>query len=268
MKKRSKTFYIGLIICGIVLLFLIIGLFVNPDKANEMDLTNKLAKPSPSHWFGCDNFGRDIFARVQSGLRMTLYISSLSVLIGATIGTVSGALTGYFGGVVDVVLMRIMDVLFAIPSIILSLVFIGVLGKGTGNVIVALGLAAAPSFAKMMRTEFIKQKEMDYVKAARLMGAGPVRILFVHILPNVAPTLLTCVFIAFNNICLAEAGLSYLGVGVEAPLCSLGGMIADAQSYLRQAPFYVFFPGFVLIVMLLGLGLLSEGGTLNRAYRK
>ena len=95
-----------------------------------------------------------------------------------------------------------------------------------------------------------------------------VRILFVHILPNFAPTLLTCIFIAFNNICLAEAGLSYLGVGVEAPLCSLGGMIADAQSYLRQAPFYVFFPGFVLIVMLLGLGLLSEGGALNRAYRK
>lgn len=268
MKKRSASFYIGLGITVFILLFVIVGIFVKPFDVNDMEVTRKLAGPSLKHWFGCDNFGRDIYVRVQAGLRMTVYISCASVLIGATLGTVVGALTGYFGGAIDAVLMRVMDVIFAIPSILLALVFVSILGKGTLNIIVALGLATAPSFAKMMRTEFLKQKEMDYVKAAKLMGAGNIRILFVHILPNVLPTLFTCIFIAFNNVCLAEAGLSYLGIGVQPPNCSLGGMISDAQSYLKQAPFYVIFPGVVLVVMLLGLGLLSEGGSLNRAYRK
>ncbi len=267
-KATNKNFIIGFCMVLAVLVFALAGLVFAPFDPEEMDAASKLAAPSLKHLFGCDNFGRDILSRVQQGTRMTLLIGLGSTAIGAVIGTVLGAVMGYFGGLLDESLMRVIDVLFAIPSILLALIFISLFGTGTFNVILALGFAIVPSFAKMVRTEFMKQREMDYVKAAKLMGAGRGRILFVHILPNVMPTLLNCVLISLNNAVLAEAGMSFLGIGVQPPQASLGRMLSEAQGYLQTAPFYTIFPGFVMIIMLLGFGLMSEGGGLKDAFRR
>lgn len=270
MKKTTtnKNFIIGFCMVLAVLVFALAGLIFAPFDPEEMDAASKLAAPSLKHLFGCDNFGRDILSRVQQGTRMTLLIGLGSTAIGAVIGTILGAVMGYFGGLLDEGLMRVIDVLFAIPSILLALIFISLFGTGTFNVILALGFAIVPSFAKMVRTEFMKQREMDYVRAAKLMGAGRGRILFMHILPNVMPTLLNCVLISLNNAVLAEAGMSFLGIGVQPPQASLGRMLSEAQGYLQTAPFYTIFPGLVMIIMLLGFGLMSEGGGLKDAFRR
>ena len=270
MKKSSsnRNFIIGLCITSAMLLFALAGFLFAPYDPEAMDASVKLAPPSLQHLFGCDNFGRDILSRVQQGTGMTLLIGVGSTVLGAVIGTVIGAVMGYFGGLLDEILMRIVDVLFAIPSILLALIFISLFGTGTFNVVLALGFAIVPSFAKMIRTEFMKQREMDYVMAARLMGASNVRILFVHILPNIFPTLFNCILISLNNAVLAEAGMSFLGIGVQPPQASLGKMLSEAQGYLNSAPFYTIFPGVTMIIMLLGFGLMSEGGAWKNAFRR
>ncbi len=155
--------------------------------------------------------------------------------------------------------MRINDVLFAFPSILLALVFVTLLGGGTWNVIIALGIAFIPSFARIVRGEFIRCKNMDYVRSAKLAGAGDLRIMFVHILPNTVPVLLSAIMIGFNNAVLAEAGMSYLGIGVQPPQSSLGRMLSEAQTYLFSAPGFALFPGIFLIMLVLGFSLLGEG---------
>ena len=182
-----------------------------------------------------------------------------TVAIGTVFGVIIGAFTGYFGGILDEVLMRINDVLFAFPSILLALVFVTLLGGGTWNVIIALGIAFIPSFARIVRGEFIRCKNMDYVRSAKLAGAGNLRIMFVHILPNTVPVLLSAIMIGFNNAVLAEAGMSYLGIGVQPPQSSLGRMLSEAQTYLFSAPSFALFPGIFLIMLVLGFSLLGEG---------
>ena len=155
--------------------------------------------------------------------------------------------------------MRIMDAMLAFPSILLALVIIGVFGPGKYNVILALGIAFIPSFARIVRSEFIRCKNMDCVQSAKLAGASNFRIMFVHILPNTFTVLLSSVLIGFNNAVLAEAGMSYLGIGVMPPDASLGRMLSEAQSYIFSAPGYAIFPGLVLILMILGFSLLGDG---------
>lgn len=270
MKRNQKNsnFIVGTVILGFIFLFAVSGLFFAPYDPETMDVTCKLAPPSLTHWFGCDNFGRDIFSRVQSGTFVSLCVGVLSVLIGTVGGTVLGALMGYYGGVLDGILMRIMDILFAIPSILLALIFISIFGSGNTNVVFALGISIIPSFAKMMRQEFILQKNMGYVQTAKLMGASDFRILLFHIFPNVLPTFLNCTLISFNNTILAEAGMSYLGIGVQPPQASLGRMLSEAQGYLYSAPFYTIFPGFIMIIMLFGISLISEKGRKQNALCK
>lgn len=262
MEKRKKYNYnliAGGIITGMMLLMIIIGIFYTPYDPNAMEPSAKFAGISLKHLMGCDNFGRDVFSRILQGSRTTLFVALCTVLIGTVCGVILGALTGYYGGLLDEVLMRINDALFAFPSLLLALVFIGILGPGKNNVIAALGIAFIPSFARIVRSEFLKYRNMDYVKSARLQGAGNIRIMFVHILPNAMPVLMSAIMIGFNNAVLAEAGMSYLGIGVQPPEASLGRMLSEAQSYLFTAPAYALFPGAVIILMVLGFSLLSEG---------
>lgn len=267
-KNRNSNFILGCVLLGGIMLFALSGIFFMPYDPEAMDVSAKLASPSLHHLFGCDNFGRDIFSRVQSGTLTTFGIGAASVLLGTVLGTLLGAFMGYYGGVVDGVLMRMLDVLFAIPSILLALIFLSLFGVGNLNVILALGFSIVPSFAKMMRQEFKHHKQMDYVLLAKMLGASDIRILFVHILPNVMPTFVNCVLISFNNAVLAEAGMSYLGIGVQPPSASLGRMLSEAQGYLGTAPFYTIFPGLVMIIMLFGFCLISEKGSGVNAMRK
>lgn len=257
--RKNKNFIAGSILTGIMLFMILVGCFYTPYNPNTMDPSARLAGVSLKHLMGCDNFGRDIFSRVLSGSRTTLIVAAGTVLIGVVFGILIGALTGYYGGILDEVLMRINDAVFAFPSILLALLFISLLGSGKYHVIIALGIAFIPSFARIVRSEFIRNKNMDYVKSAKLQGAGDFRIMFVHILPNTMTVLLSAFMIGFNNAVLAEAGMSFLGIGVQPPDASLGRMLSEAQSFLFSAPMYALFPGVTIILMVLGFGLLSDG---------
>ena len=244
---KDKNFRAGLLITGIMLCVILIGLLWTPYDPNAMSGSEKLLKPSAAHLFGTDNFGRDIFSRVIQGAGATFLIAAAAVAIGLVIGLIIGGLTGYYGGVLDEILMRI------------ALVMIAILGKGKYNIIIALGILFIPSFARIVRSEVAKQKNTDYVRNARLMGASNMRILFLHIMPNIVPVLLSSVAIGFNNAVLSEASMSYLGVGVQPPDPSLGRLLSEAQGYLFQAPWYAICTGLAIILLILGFGLLSEG---------
>lgn len=259
MKKHNYNLIVGSIITGLMLILVVVGIFYTPYDANAMDPSAKFAGISWEHWMGCDNFGRDVFSRLLEGSRSTLFVALCTVFIGTVFGVLLGAFTGYYGGLLDEILMRINDAVFAFPSLLLALVFISLLGPGRNNVIAALGIAFIPSFARIVRGEFLKYRNMDFVKSARLQGAGSLRIMFVHILPNAMPVLLSAIMIGFNNAVLAEAGMSYLGIGVQPPEASLGRMLSEAQSYLFTAPAYALFPGLFIIWMVLGFSLLSDG---------
>ena len=258
-KRRSIYLTAGVMITAVFAVLMLIGFIHTPYSPNAMNASEKFMAPSPSHIMGTDNFGRDIFSRVLKGISMTGLVAVSTVAIGGGIGTVIGAVTGYYGGIVDEVIMRINDALNGFPSILLALVIVSIAGPGKYNVIMALGILFIPSFARIVRSEYISLKERDFVKSARLMGAGNLRIIFRHIFPNVLPTLFVTITIGFNNAVLAEAGLSYLGIGIQPPDASLGSMLSDAQSFLFTAPWYAVMPGVTIVLFVLGFSLLAEG---------
>lgn len=258
-KKRNLTLILGAAITAFMLLFLVVGFFYTPYDPDAMNGAAKFAAPSPAHLFGCDHFGRDIFSRVLKGTGTTFFVAFATLLLGGTVGVLVGAFTGYFGGWIDEILMRINDVIVSFPGILLALVFIALLGPGKYNVILALGIVFIPSFARVTRSEFLARKDMDYVKSARLMGVSHLRIMFVHILPNAVPSLLSMAAIGFNNAVLSEAGMSFLGIGVQPPDASLGRMLSESQTYLMTAPWGSVFPGLAVILLALGVSLLGDG---------
>ena len=259
VKKHNKNFTAGAVITAFMLAVILIGMVWTPYDPNAMNGAAKMAGPSLAHPLGTDNFGRDILSRVIEGAGATFVIAAATVAIGLVAGLVIGGLTGYYGGWVDEIIMRLNDAIAAFPSILLALVLIALLGSGKYKVILALGLLFIPSFARVVRAEVARQKSLDYVAGARLMGAGDMRILFLHILPNIIPVLLPSVAIGFNNAVLAEASMSYLSVGVQPPDASLGRMLNEAQVYLLSAPWYALSTGAAIILLVLGFGLLSEG---------
>ena len=260
MKKHKWNGYLiaGVIITSIIVLWILIGRFYTPYPPTKMS-SAKLQGPSLAHLFGTDKFGRDIFSRVMQGSGTTLLIAALTVAIGAGIGTIVGAMTGYYGGIIDEVLMRLNDALTAFPSILLALVIISILGPGKYNVIIALGIVFIPGYARMMRTAFASQREVNYIISARLMGASSPRILMVHMLPNTVHVLLPALTIGFNNAVLAEASMSFLGIGVQPPSSSLGRMLSDAQAFLFSEPSYAILTGITIALIVLGFSLLGDG---------
>ncbi len=259
INTKETHFRVGAGVTLFMLLLVLIGIFWTPYDPNAMNAAEKMASPSLRHILGTDNFGRDIFSRVVQGAGSTLLIALCSVSIGLAAGLLIGGLTGWYGGWVDEILMRLNDSLSAFPSLLLALVLIALFHVGKYNIILALGVIFIPSFARIVRMEVARQKSLDYVRNARLMGVRDMRILFVHIMPNILPVLLSTVAIGFNNAVLAEASMSYLGLGVQPPDPSLGRMLNEAQSYLSRAPWYAFSVGLAIILLVLGFSLISEG---------
>lgn len=257
--RNNKEILFGTVILTIMLALIILGSIFMPYDPEAMDVSCKLAKPSLAHVFGCDNFGRDIFSRLIVGARTTVLVALGTVAIGTFAGIIVGAFTGFYGGAVDEILMRFNDAVLAFPSFLLALVIISVFGSGTGKVVIALGIVFIPSFARIVRSEFMRCRNLDYVRSARLMGASNLRIMFVHILPNTVQVILSSVVIGFNNAVLAEAGMSYLGIGVQPPESSLGRMLSDAQSFLFAFPMYAIVPGVTIALLVLGFSLLGDG---------
>lgn len=266
-KVRNANGYLiaGAIMTFITLLLAFVGLFWTPYSTTEMNAASKFLSPSWAHFFGTDNFGRDIFSRAMKGMSNTMSISIAVVLFSSLFGILFGSVAGYFGGVTDEIIMRLTDALNGFPSILLALVMISLLGDGRRNLVLALGIAFTPSYIRIVRSEFMRLRDADFIIRARLMHVSKVRILFVHILPNILSVFSVSVLIGFNNAILAESGMSYLGIGIKPPDASLGMMLSDAQGYLQKAPWYALTPGLTIIFIVLGMALLSEG--LRRASK-
>ena len=264
-KKWNYNLTIGLILTTIVVVTAVIGHFWTPYSPTDMNGVLKNAAPSLAHPFGNDNFGRDILSRIMNGMGTTCFVALCTVGIGVVFGTILGAITGFFGGWVDEILMRLNDALSAFPSILLALIFISLLGPGRNNIILALGILFIPSYARIVRSEIIRYKELEFVKSAQVMGAGKLRIIIVHILTNAMVSMLTSATVGFNNAVLAEASMSYLGLGVQPPEPSLGLMLSDAQAYLQIAPWSAIFPGIVIVIIILGFSMISEGLRVHQA---
>lgn len=257
--KQNKYLLAGVIMTGIAVLLALVSIVWTPYSTTAMSAAEKFDAPSFRHLFGTDNFGRDIFSRVMKGMGTTILVSTLVVVLAGAAGILIGALTGYFGGIVDEIVMRITDAINGFPSILLALVVITLMGSGRQNLIISLAIVFTPSFVRIVRSEFIRLRDADYISRARLMGVGKLRILFVHILPNIFSTFWVSIMIGFNNAILAESGMSYLGIGVQPPDATLGKMLSDAQGYLTTAPWYALAPGLSIVWLVLGFSLLSEG---------
>lgn len=259
LKKKNQNLIVGFILMGIVLAMALLSLFWTPYDPNGMNVELKNSAPTLNHIFGCDNFGRDTFSRVMVGAGNTFVVAILTVLIGVFFGSIVGLIAGYIGGWFDEIIMRLSDTLTAFPSILLALIFVAIFGSGKYTLIVALGILFIPSFARIVRSEMVRLKSGNFVKSAKLMGASNIRIIFMHILPNALASILAAVAVGFNNAVLAEASMSYLGLGVQPPEASLGRMLSEAQSYLFTNPWFAIFPGIIIVVIVLGFSLISEG---------
>ena len=257
---EASVFYMaGLILLGIVVLSFIVSLFWTPYDPEATDAAAKLMGPCIEHPFGTDNFGRDVLSRVMAASKYTIFISVAGVAIALFLGTVAGIPAGYFGGFADRAIMLLGNSIMCFPGILLALVAVAVFGASVTNVIWALGLVFAPTFARVCRVGTMEIKELDYITHARVMGVKPVRLMALHIFPNLVSQLLPATVIGLANMTLFESGMSYLGLGVQPPDASFGKMLSDAQAYVRVAPWLIIFPALMLVFYILGLYFVSEG---------
>jgi peptide/nickel transport system permease protein len=218
----------------------------------------ELQPPSSQFWLGSDDLGRDLFSRILFGARVSFIVGIVATALGAAIGVSTGLLSGYIGGWVDSVIMRFYDALLAFPGIIIGIAVISILGPSTLNVAYALAIGGLPFFARLMRSSVLSERERDYVYAARCIGARDGRIMFLHVLPNTIAPLLVQLSLAMGFAVLAEAGLSFLGLGTQPPDPSWGTMLNDSRAYLREAPWYGLWPGVALTILLVALNYLSD----------
>lgn len=258
-KKGNSFLYTGGVISAVMTALILTGYVWTPYSPTAMNAAQKFQAPSFTHLLGTDNFGRDIFSRVLQGADASFLIALCVVAISCTLGVLIGSLCGYYGGLADLLLTRICDSITAFPAILLALVVVSLTGRGSFNVVLALGILFIPSFARLVRGEFARCRDLNYIKSAKLMGVSDGRIMLRHILPNTFPVLLPAITIGFNNAILSEASMSFLGIGVQPTEASLGLMLSDSQTYLRSAPWYALGTGGAIVLLILGFSLLSEG---------
>lgn len=255
---RHRSFRLG---AGIVLVILILALaapLISNGQPNAMSLRNRFAPPSAAFWFGADNFGRDIFTRVLYGAQISLWIGFASALLAAAGGALVGMASAWFRRL-DGIIMRVMDALLAFPAILLAIGINAALGPQVSSVIIALASAYVPRMARIVRAAALVIRELDYVDAARVSGAGAGRIIFRHILPNCMAPLLVSVTFVFAYAILAEAALSFLGIGPPPPHPSWGNIIAEGRDYSVEAWWIMLFPGLAISLAALGMNLLGDG---------
>jgi peptide/nickel transport system permease protein len=261
MKAKKGNFELkagaalALLIGGISLM----GLFYLPYDYNAMDSSNRFNAPGPGNFFGADNFGRDVFSRVIAGARYTLLIAIVTVTGSAALGTALGMISGYAGGIWDEICMRVMDALSSFPGILLALVLVSLLGNSPATLVIALFVLFIPGFTRIMRNGILLYKDRDFVLAARLAGIPNHRIIFVHIFPNILPSLLSASVLGLSNAVLAESSLSYLGLGIQPPLPSWGRMLFESQSFIFNAPWCALAPGLMIMLTVLAFHYLGEG---------
>ena len=242
----------------LVVLMALLAAFIAPYDPLKQDLNNILLPPSAAHWLGTDNLGRDIVARVIYGTRVSLIAGLTSVALAVVAGSLLGMAAGFTGGTFDSIVMRLIDAILSFPALVLALALGAVMGAGLFGVVIALSVVYTPTFARLMRGQVLTIRERDYVHASRALGSPAWRIVKLHILPNVATPIVVQASLSVAFAILAEASLSFLGLGVRPPEPSWGGMINQGRGYLQQAPWIVFGPGAALFVTVLGLNFVGD----------
>jgi peptide/nickel transport system permease protein len=249
----------GACVVGLAVLAAAIGPWLVPYDPSAQELALRLEGPSRLHWLGLDELGRDIFARVMSGARISLFVGLVVVSVSASIGAAMGSLAGYYGGIVDEAISRVIDILLAFPGLLLAIALVAVLGPSLTNVVLALSLIGWVGYARVVRAQVLQAREFEYVAAARAIGAATPRILIRHVLPAALPALTVQATLGMGGAILSEAALSFLGLGVQPPTPSWGAMLNYGRVHVLDAPHLTVFPGLAIAFVVLGLNLLGDG---------
>lgn len=258
--KRNPLAMIGLLIVACLLVMAAFAPILAPHDPVAQDLSQRFQPPfSPSHWMGTDEFGRDIWSRVLFGSRITLYIVAMVAVSAPLFGLLIGTVAGYFGGWTDEILMRITDIFLAFPKLILALALVAVLGPGMENAVMAIALTSWPPYARVARAETLTVRNSDYIAAVRLQGAGPVRVIWGHVMPMCVTSVIVRVTLDMAGVILTAAGLGFLGLGVQPPLPEWGVMISAGRKYLFEQWWVATMPGLAIFVVSLGFNLLGDG---------
>ena len=250
---------VGAFIVALTVFAAVAGPWLTPYNPSAQELARRLEGPSPSHPFGLDELGRDILTRIVSGARISLLVGLCVVGVSSMLGMLFGSIAGYFGGRVDDVISRVIDVLMAFPGILLAIALVAVLGPSLGNVILALSVIGWVGYARLVRGQALRAREFEFVQAARALGAGPSRIVLRHILPTALPAVVVQATLGMAGAIIAEASLSFLGLGVQPPTPSWGTMLDAGRSHLFDAPHLTIFPGLAIALLVLGFNFLGDG---------
>jgi len=257
--RKQRLALLGGGILVVLLLTAILAPVLAPRDPLAQDLYIRLQPPSTSHWLGTDDFGRDIFSRVVYGSRISLRIGLIAISLALTGGTLLGLIAGYRGGFADMLIMRLMDLMLAFPSILLAIAIVAVTGPGIENAILAVSIVLVPQFARLVRSSVLTVREATYVEAARALGATEMRLLFYSILPNCTAPLIVQATLGLGTAILDAAGLSFLGLGAQPPVPEWGAMLSGGRELLLRAPWVMTFPGLAIFTVVLGLNLFGDG---------
>jgi peptide/nickel transport system permease protein len=257
--KANRLAFAGFLILIALVLVAAFAPLIAPDGYNDQSLARRLKPPSVDHWFGTDELGRDIFARIVWGARITIRISALVAIIAAPIGIAVGTTAGYFGGWADTVLMRINDIFLSFPGLILALGFVAALGPGIGNAVIAISLTAWPPIARLARAETLTIRKSDYIAAVRIQGAGPMRIILKHIIPMCIPSVIVRITLNMAGIILTAAGLGFLGLGAQPPTPEWGAMLSTGRQNMLGAWWIAAVPGLAILLTSLAFNLFGDG---------
>jgi ABC-type dipeptide/oligopeptide/nickel transport system permease subunit len=255
----NRTALVSLCFIAFLVFLAVFGPQLTPYNPIETNMANALKAPSSAHWFGTDQLGMDIFSRVIAGTRVSLTVGLLAVSIALTIGVILGSIAGYAGGWVDAVIMRVMDMMLAIPSILLAITLMAALGKGIDKAVIAIGLVSIPEYARIVRGSILSIKENDYIAAARVVGNSDFRIIFRHVLPNALSVIIVRATLGISSAVLDTAALGFLGMGVQPPQAEWGDMLGRARGFIFQAPHTLLFPGMAITATVLAFNLLGDG---------
>lgn len=256
--KRNKLSMVGLIILIVLVLVAIFADIIAPYEFNEM-VGPTYQTPNSQFIFGTDHLGRDIFSRVVYGSRISLKVGFISVSIALIFGVTLGAITGYYGGKVDTLVMRFIDVLQAIPDILLAIAIMSALGSGLGNLMIAVGIASVPAYARIVRSSVLTIKDNEFVEAAKANGSNDLRIIFKHIIPNCMAPIIVQATLGVAYAIINAAGLSFIGLGLEPPTPEWGAMLSDGRSYIMDFPHITLFPGLAIVVTIFALNVMGDG---------
>ena len=259
--RRNRLAMLGLALMSAILLLAVFAdVIADYDtKVVGMNMVERLQTPSAKHWFGTDGYGRDVFARIIHGSRLSLSLSIISMLIAVAVGSMIGAISGYFGGRVDDVLMRLMDMLLAIPPMLMSISIVAALGRSMANLMLALALAYMPVFARVIRSSILSVKDQEFVEAARACGTSDARIILRHIIPNAVGPIIVQATLAMGSSILTISSLSFMCMGIQPPQPEWGTMLYEGRDLIRTSPYLVIFPGAAIAVSVLSLNLLGDG---------